>query len=71
MVNNITICLFSTLIIYFLIKSLNLLTNSNDTIEILIREEEQKMRKNKKYKVDINKKNIFIIIFQKYLKLWK
>ena len=59
-VNNITICVFSTVVSYLLVKSLYLLTNSKYKIESLFREEEKKMRKNKKYIVDMNeKKNIY------------
>ena len=62
-INNITITLFSVGVSYFLVKSLNLLINSKGKIEILFREEEQKMRKNKKYIVDNNRKRfIFNII---------
>ena len=55
-VNNMTISIFSTLFSYLLQKSLKFLTNSKTSIENLFKEEEQKMRKNKKYKVDNKKK---------------
>ena len=63
-----TITIFSTVISYLLVKALNLLTNSKSKIEILFREEEQKMRKNKKYKVDANRKRF---IFNNLLKVFK
>ena len=68
LVNNITICIFSTVLSYFLVKSLYLLTNSKAKIELLFREEEQKMRKNKKYKVDTNKKKS---IYNNLLEIFK
>ena len=67
-VNNITICIFSTLTSNILVKSLNLLTNSKDAIELLFREEEQKMRKNKKYTVDSNQKKY---IYRKIIRAFK
>ena len=58
-INNIVISVFSTVFSNLLVKLLYLLTNSKYIIESLFREEEQKMRRNKKYFVDINnKKNI-------------
>ena len=68
LVNNITICIFSALITYFIIKPLNFLTNSNDKIELLFREEEKKMRKNKQYKVDTKRKKY---IYDNILKVFK
>ena len=59
-VNNITITLVSTLFSYFLVKFLNILTNSKDKILYLFREEEKKMEANKEYKVGyIKKKEIY------------
>ena len=66
--NNITITIFSIVVSYLLVKSLNILTNSKRNIEILFREEEEKMRKNKKYKVDTNRKRY---IFNNILKIFK
>ena len=68
LVNNMTIYIFSTVLSYVLVKSLNLLTNSKYEIESLFREEENKMRKNKKYFVDKYKKKD---IFKKLLKIYK
>ena len=67
-VNNMTIYIFSIVVSYFLVKSLNLLTNSKEAIKVLFREEEQKMRKNKNYKVDPNKKKF---IFKSLLKIFR
>ena len=72
LVNNIIICLFSVVFSYLLIKLLYLLTNSKYQIESLFREEEKKMRKNKKYIVETNtKKNIYnkILRIYKYLRI--
>ena len=68
LVNNITISIFSNVVSYLLVKSLNQLTNSKDAIELLFREEEQKMRKNKDYKVDKDRKKF---IFSNLLKVFK
>ena len=71
-INNMTIDIFSTVFSYILVKSLDLLTNSVDEIESLFREEENKMRKNKKYFVDKKKKkNIYnkLIKIYKYMKI--
>ena len=63
-INNITITLFSVGGSYLLVKSMNLLINSKGKIEILFRKEEQKMRKNKKYKIDTKRiKFIFNSLF--------
>ena len=67
-INNITISIFSTVFSNVLIKLLNFLTNSKDSIEELFREEEQKMRKNKKYKVDVNRKKY---IYNNLMKIYK
>ena len=68
LINNLTISISSTLFSFILVKSLEFLTNSKDEIEKLFREEEQKMRNNKNYKVDSNtKKNINI----KLMKIFK
>ena len=68
LINNITVSIFSTIVSYLLVKSLNSLTNSKNAIELLFREEEQKMRKNKNYKIDKNKK---IKIINELLKVFK
>ena len=66
-VNNMTISVFSTIFSYLLVKSLNILTNSKESIEILFRKEEKKMRKNKEYKVNKNAiKNIYTNLLKVY-----
>ena len=61
--NNITISIFSTVSSYLLIKLLKLLTNSKYLIESLFKEEEKKMRNNKKSFVNNIKKTNIIILF--------
>ena len=61
----------STVSSYLLVKSLNQLTNSKEAIEALFREEEQKMRKNKKYKVDTNRKKYILKNLLKVYKIMK
>ena len=56
LVNNLTISIFSTVISYLLVKILNILTNSKDSIELLFRKQEKLLRKNQKYKVKIEDK---------------
>jgi len=51
LINNMTISVSSTLFSYLLVKGLNFLNNSKDSIESLFRYHEKIMRKNKKYKV--------------------
>ena len=68
LVNNLTITVFSTVISYLLVKLLNLLTNSKNSIENIFKKEEKIMRKNKKYKVDSQKKKL---IFMNILKEFK
>ena len=66
-----TITVFSTVFSYLLVKSLNYLTNSKESIEQIFRKEEQLMRRNKKYKVNSNKKKkiyINLLKIYKYLK---
>ena len=67
-INNMVISIFSTVSSFLLVKSLSFLTNSKNSIEILFREEEQKMRKNKKYKVDYKRKRY---IYNNILKVHK
>ena len=50
--NNITIIIYSTLISYFLITLLNKLSNSTNAIRSVFEKEEEKVRKNKEYKLD-------------------
>jgi hypothetical protein len=56
LVNNLTITIFSTVISYLLVKTLNILTNSKDAIEWLFRKQEKLLRKSQKYKVKIEDK---------------
>ena len=57
-VNNLLITIFSAIFSYSIIKILSRLTNSKESIEVLFRKEEELMRKNKKYRVNNNKKKI-------------
>ena len=68
LINNLTISIVSTLFSYLLIKLLGCLTNSKDSIENLFRNQEELLRKNKKYKVKRNNKQI---IFEKLRKIFK
>ena len=58
--NNLIISIFSTLVSYLLVRILGVLTNSKDSIEILFRNQEEILRKNKKYKVNKNSKLLII-----------
>ena len=51
LINNLTISIISTVFSYLLIKLLGCLTNSKDSIENLFRNQEEFLRKNRKYKV--------------------
>ena len=51
LLNNLTISISSTIFSYVLVKALNCLNNSKDSIEDLFRYHENIMRKDKKYKV--------------------
>jgi hypothetical protein len=51
LLNNLTISISSTIFTYVLVKTLNCLNNSKDSIENLFRYHENIMRKDKKYKV--------------------
>ena len=55
--NNITIIIYSTLISYFLITLLNKLSNSTNAIRTVFEREEEKIRKNKEYKLDSKTKD--------------
>ena len=72
LVNNLVICISSTLFCYVLVKFFNLLISSKDSFENVFRSQEEKMRKNKNYKVNSeNKKVIYqnIIYIFKILKI--
>ena len=60
LLNNLILSIFSTLVSYLLVRILGVLTNSKDSIEILFRNQEELLRKNKKYKVDKNSKLLII-----------
>jgi hypothetical protein len=68
LINNLTISIVSTLFSYLLIKLLGCLTNSKDSIENLFRNQEELLRKNRKYKVKRYDKQI---IFEKLRKIFK
>ena len=57
-VNNIVIIIFSTVFSYVIVKVLNCLTNSKESIKEIFRNEEIAMKNNKKYKLDKGKKKI-------------
>ena len=71
LLNNMIISIFSTAFSFLLVKFLSFLTNSKNSIEILFKEEEQKMRKNKKYKVNYNRKKYIYINILKVNKFMK
>jgi hypothetical protein len=68
LVNNMTIEFVSTVVSYILVKLLNYLTNSKDSIEKVFRNQEKKMRKDKKYKV---KDETIMKIYEKLNKIYK
>ena len=67
-VNNITITIFSTVFSYLIVKLLYMLTNSKYSIQNLFRSEENLLRKNKKYKVNSDKKKIISTSLSKLYK---
>ena len=58
LVNNLVISISSTLLCYILVKIFNLLISSKDSFEKIFRLEEEKMRKNKNYKVNSQNKKV-------------
>ena len=60
LINNFAVWIFSTIFSYLIVKSLNVLTDSKDSIEDLFRTEEQLMRKSQNYKVGLKKKRIIV-----------
>ena len=68
LINNLTISIASSMLSYLLIKTLSCLTNSNDTIENLFRNQEELLRKNSRYKVKSSDKKI---LFEKLRKIFK
>lgn len=72
LINNSTITIFSTFFGFLLVLLLGLLTNSKDNIKDLFKKEENKLRKNKRYKVNKIRKrmiNIRLINIFKILKI--
>ena len=70
--NNFLISFLSTILSFSLVNCLQMLTNSKDSVEELFRDEEKKMRKDNKYKVNMSKrKEIYknIIEINKKLKI--
>ena len=69
-VNNFIISLISSIVSIFLMNIFQYLVDSRGYFEDIFKEEENKMRKNKKYKVNIrNKKEIFTKIQKLYFKI--
>ena len=69
--NNITIILLSTFLCFILISLISKLSNSINEIRNVFRKEEEKLKKNKKYKInDKRKKEIFFTI-EKILQKFK
>jgi hypothetical protein len=60
LINNLSISLFSSIISFIIVTILVLLTNSKDNLEDIFREEEKKLKYNKKYKIS-NKTKIKIL----------
>ena len=58
LVNNLVIVICSTLFLYILVKFFNLLISSKDSFENVFRPQEEKMRKNKSYKVNNENKKV-------------
>ena len=71
LINNITISIFSTIFGFALVLCLGLLTNSKEDIEILFKREEEKMRNNKKYKVNNKTKKMIYIKLMNIFKILK
>ena len=69
--NNITIILLSTLIGFFFMTLFTNLNNSVNNIRDIFRKEEEKIKKDKKYKVDEKRKKEIIIEIEKILKKHK
>ena len=58
--NNLTITFTSSILSFFIVVILQLLTNSKDSIEEVFREEERKMKRDKNYKVNRKTKSIML-----------
>ena len=69
--DNITIIIYSTLLSYILISLLIKLTNSNNSLRNVFINQEEKMSKNKKYKLDDNTKMNIYNKIEKILKTLK
>ena len=70
-INNLTISLSCAIFSFLLSNLLSYLTNSKDDIVFLFRREEEKMRKNKKYKVSNSIKNKILIKLKIIFKMLK
>ena len=68
LLNNMTIDFVSTVASYILVKLLNYLNSSKESIEKVFRAQEKKMRKDKKYKVE---HKTIIKIYEKLNKIYK
>ena len=70
-INNLTISLSCAIVSFLLSNLLSYLTNSKDDIVFLFRKEEEKMRKNKKYKVSNSIKSKILIKLKVIFKMLK
>ena len=68
LVNNLVISISSTLFSYILVKFFNLLISSKDSFENIFRPQEEKMRKNKNYRVNSKNKKI---IYQNIIDIFR
>ena len=71
LINNLTISLSCAIFSFLLSNLLSFLTNSKDDIVFLFRKEEEKMRKNKKYKVSNSIKSKILIKLKVIFKMLK
>ena len=69
--NNITIILLSTLLCFILISLISKLNDSTNTIRNVFRKEEEKIKKDKKYKIDEKRKREIFLEIEKILKTFK
>ena len=69
--DNITVIIYSTLLCFVLMTLLSKLSSSSNAIRKVFTKEEEKMRKNKKYKVDEKRKNYIFKEIEKILRRLK
>ena len=69
--NNITIILLSTLIGFLFMTLFTNLSNASNSIRNIFRKEEEKIKKNNKYKVNIKRKNEIVNEIENILKKYK